>query len=284
MTDGAVTAKGQTDRTPLPCDNCSHAAVCALRPGLVEAVARIDSPKPRLPERLASAITISTLVRVTCEHHAPVRPPLTVERLAETGHAPVLPANPAAELVDPVVEERAEYAPDIPHEIAAPAVNDETETAAPVADVELTERQQQILDAIRAANGNQKAAAEALGLTLGGISGMLTALRAKGAVPADVVALIEARRALTSGMTVCEPGCGEEVHARGLGAHRVHCAAFQAYRAAHVREVEPLAGAIAPVPTPDVIASRDADERSHHERARAKAAETWARTHAEQAS
>jgi hypothetical protein len=64
----------------------------------------------------------------------------------------------------------------------------------PAEALSLTPRQSAVMDAIRAANGVQSAAAKALEVSSGSLVGMVSALRKAGTLPAEVEALIEPHR------------------------------------------------------------------------------------------
>lgn len=115
-------------------------------------------------------------------------------------------------------------------------------------------------------------------MTRGAIAGQVFVIRERGLVPADVAALMAGRKAEPP-REVCEPGCGKSIDARGFGTHRRTCDAYQQFRAEHVVEVAPLAGAVAPAPMADALVARKADDAKHHDRARAKADETWRNRH-----
>lgn len=194
-----------------------------------------------LPEPLIAPATTAEVIER--EEPPSEAPPLTVERLAELGHAPALAV--------------------VTH---------------PTGDG-LTARQQEYIDAVRAANGNQGQAAKALGMVnSGGVSSLMGQLRRQGRLPDDIAQML-AMRAASTAMETCEPGCGGSFRQEGFAAHQRSCEPFQAYRAAHVVDA---GGRHEPAPLPDgldVGAERDAFAARRTENARRAADAAWSKRH-----
>lgn len=192
-----------------------------------------------------------------------------VELLMEAPEPDAADAGLLQPAPEPVVETGPDHASDIPRDIPEPA------------------------PAVEAAGG-EEADANLPGFlerTFGPVAGpeALTVERLKEAGHAPVQRTTTGdsaehkyvpKKAPRFGLTKCEPGCGDEFHAGpGFASHRRNCKPYQAYVAAHVREVEPLPGAIAPAATADALAGREADDARRRESARAKADETWRNRH-----